>query len=49
MLVWWLAVELFFIAFFVYGYVIYTRRIEAYKREDATAASRAPTRGDDPT
>ena len=27
MIWWWLAVEIFFIAFFVYGYVIYKRRL----------------------
>ena len=30
----WLAVELFFIAFFVYGYVIYKRRIKANPPKD---------------
>jgi hypothetical protein len=28
MIWWWLAVELFFIAFFVYGYIIYKRRLK---------------------
>jgi hypothetical protein len=28
MLFWWILVEAFFIAFFVYGYIIYKRRLK---------------------
>jgi hypothetical protein len=35
MLWWWIAVEVFFVAFFVYGWVIYKRRVEEYRRRDA--------------
>ncbi|MEO5509691.1 MAG: hypothetical protein ABIS27_03620 [Longimicrobiales bacterium] len=36
MLWWWLAVEAFFIAFFVYGYVIYRRRVVEYQQREDT-------------
>jgi hypothetical protein len=47
MLLAWIAVELFFVAFFAYGYVIYRRRAEEYKRNDAAPASSTTNAGDD--
>ncbi len=34
MLWWWLAVEVFFVAFFVYGYVIYRKRVKEHGEEN---------------